>query len=617
MSNEEHKVEIDMLRAIGHTVEGIIASVQTKECLEYCSKFEKQAISTKEAGDKTYPAWRLLRNLTFIHFVPSDRHKPFAPAIVWEKRRSPIPDDIPNESLDALSEWLSDVNDAELSARIADVLWLRRRNPHFLKTSVQSYIKSALNLEDSNHWTLCAERLERALHLSALLKKQNPGILRSVVKPIEKIISKYNGTDPLFLSIKLMELLCEFGCGDAKQYYDFSCKIAEQAHSQKLWQRAEKAWRVAQKWALLLKDNNKQDVAIVGQAETLAGCAMNHDQDLVSADLMQKAIEVYRKVGRQVAGFEKRMKELYKLLRKYQKNSLGQMKRIKGPEIDITEIIKKAQEAVSGKSLEETVLTLAIQIAQPPNYEDIKKQSKQNAKKFVFSSMFGRDYLDNDGLKIAEAPPMLGFKDGEDEKAIWAAMLLAVQMHHDLCVQGVLEPARQTILSKHKIKTEDLYPFLQNNPFIPPGHEYIYVKGLYAGFMGDFLEATHILVPQIENSLRYILEGLGVEATTLNPQGFQEKTGLGLLLKHENIVNTFGLDTVLDLQALLIEPKYSNLRNKVAHGLISTDECFDSPVIYFWWLVLRLCFIPYYRSLSDNAKNKNDGSSHTGDKTAS
>ena len=617
MPNEKLKVRIGMLRAISPMVTEIIASVRTKECLEYYPEFKNKAISAKEASDKTCSAWSLLWSLTCMHFQPHDSHEPFAPAVSWEDYRGFIPADIPNESLDALSEWLPEVADAELSARIADVLWLRHRKPNLLKTSVQSYIKSALNLESPASWGQCVEKFERALHLSVCLRKQEPNVLNSVAQCIEKIIKKYGDDNPPSLSIKLMGLLCEFRCGDAKQYYDLSRKVAEQAHSQKLWQRAEKAWGVAQKWALLLKENNKRDIAVTGRAETLVGYAASLDQDIASAKFMQKAIEVYRKVGRQVAGFEKRMKELYGLLRKYQKKSLDQMQRIKGPEIDITEIVEKSQAIVSGKSFEEAISVFATQIIHPLNYKDIKKQSEQDAQKFVFSSMFERIYLDDDGLKIAKAPPMLGFKEGEDEKAIWAAMLLAVQMHHGFYVQSVLEPMRQTILSEHEVKVENLWSLVQNNPFIPPGHEYIYAKGLNAGLMGNFIEASHLLVPQVENSLRYILEQRGIEATTLHPQGFQERMRLGPLLKHENIINTFDLDTVLDLWALLMEPRYSNLRNEVAHGLMSTDECFRPSVIYFWWLVLRLCLTQHYKSQPNNAKNKNDGSSHTGDKTAS
>ncbi|MFM6367672.1 MAG: DUF4209 domain-containing protein, partial [Dolichospermum sp.] len=49
-------------------------------------------------------------------------------------------------------------------------------------------------------------------------------------------------------------------------------------------------------------------------------------------------------------------------------------------------------------------------------------------------------------------------------------------------------------------------------------------------------------------------------------------------------------DTLLDIRGLLIEHSGSNLRNKMAHGLISDDDFSSSIFSYLWWLVLRLCF---------------------------
>jgi len=43
---------------------------------------------------------------------------------------------------------------------------------------------------------------------------------------------------------------------------------------------------------------------------------------------------------------------------------------------------------------------------------------------------------------------------------------------------------------------------------------------------------------------------------------------------------------------LLIERSGSNLRNRMAHGLINDSE-FNSPIMsYLWWVTLRLCCLP-------------------------
>ena len=108
-----------------------------------------------------------------------------------------------------------------------------------------------------------------------------------------------------------------------------------------------------------------------------------------------------------------------------------------------------------------------------------------------------------------------------------------------------------------------------------------------------------LLVPQIENSLRYVLQQNDVEVTTLNTQGVQERIRIGTILEHDVIIKIFGKDVVLDLQALLIERKYSNLRNEISHGFMSESSFFQPAVIYLWWLVIRLCLTPYYKGWQD------------------
>jgi len=53
-----------------------------------------------------------------------------------------------------------------------------------------------------------------------------------------------------------------------------------------------------------------------------------------------------------------------------------------------------------------------------------------------------------------------------------------------------------------------------------------------------------------------------------------------------------GEDITFDLQGLLVEPAGSNIRNLMAHGLIAHDQFFSEPIVYLWWLTLRLCCLP-------------------------
>jgi len=599
MQANEIVISVDALR--NADIDSVVASAERPSCQEYHSAFDKLAKEAKKNNEGTFPVWVLLSSLTSMSLKSSDANEPFGPMFILDNSRGAIPNDITSESLEALSEWMPEISDAELRARITDILWLRLRKPEFIKIAVIGYIESALKLEDPEHWTSCAFRIQRAFRLGSLLRRQEPSVIDSVVKCAEEIISKYDGKDPLFLSLKLMEYLCEFDYGDAVLYYDLSCKIAEQAQAENIWHKAEKAWEVAELWAKKLKSDEKRDASLTQLAESLAQKAIDRNDGLASSKFMQEAIEVYRRVPNS----SKRRKELYVLLRGFQRKSLEQMKKLEGPKIDISKSIDKSRKAVQGKSFEDAIFNFAFTISRPPNYDQVKEQSIEDSKKYIFSSIIGATHFDSDGLVVAEVPSMLGV-DGEDAKAVWASMLRTIAIHHGLVVQGAIEPARREIVFEHNIIVNDLLEIVKNNPFVPPGHEYLYAKGLYAGLMGDFIEAAHLLVPQIENSLRYVLQQNDVEVTTLNTQGVQERIRIGKILEHEVIIKIFGKDVVLDLQALLIERKYSNLRNEISHGFMQEDSFFQPAVIYLWWLVVRLCLTPYYKEwkVAQNRKKR-------------
>ena len=84
--------------------------------------------------------------------------------------------------------------------------------------------------------------------------------------------------------------------------------------------------------------------------------------------------------------------------------------------------------------------------------------------------------------------------------------------------------------SKAVKEFQDLSFVVENNPFIPPDHEGIFLRGLHAGFHGDFIVASHLLPLQIENSLRYVLEENGVDVSNLMSDGTQPVKVLGAIL---------------------------------------------------------------------------------------
>ena len=70
-------------------------------------------------------AYGLLSALCSMYLKQDNPRDPFGPMFVIENCRGVIPDDLSPEILAVLSEYYKEVKDAELLARISDLLWVR------------------------------------------------------------------------------------------------------------------------------------------------------------------------------------------------------------------------------------------------------------------------------------------------------------------------------------------------------------------------------------------------------------------------------------------------------------------------------------------------------------
>jgi len=141
---------------------------------------------------------------------------------------------------------------------------------------------------------------------------------------------------------------------------------------------------------------------------------------------------------------------------------------------------------------------------------------------------------------------------------------------------------------EHEINIEDLLFLVKDSPFVPSGREYLFAKGLYAGLIGDFFISTHLLIPQIENSVRYLLWQKGFIPSGYK-NGIQNEHDLNKTLYRPEIKTIFDEDLLFNLKCLLVEHSGCNLRNRMAHGLSDDHEFQPGVMSDLGWLTLRLC----------------------------
>ena len=594
--------------------ESVIAECEDKECVFYSSRFGTKAREAEESDDtKGQRIFVLLASITSMYLKLDTPEEPFGPMMVFHDRRTATVDDFDEDQLKLLTEVVADISDPELRARIADVLWLRKRDYHMAELAIESYLESAKRLEDPENWVGTADRMERALQMATMLGR-NSRLYKTVIEHIENVLDTYNGEDPLFLSAKLMSFLQDRREGDPVKYAALAGKSALRAEAANDWHKAREYWGIKAKWHYLGKEQEQARQSKIAEAETYVKQAQAHlgggpPSNMMAATFTQQAIEAFRRIE----GTKERVEELHKALLEYQHKAVSEMIPYSSS-TDISDMVKAAMEHVKGKPLLDALMSLAM-LGNPPKVEDLRAQAKENKEKYIFQSLMPRVFLNAMGRVIARQPQ-------DAEESLQADMYTNASTFRLLHVQGLVEPARQQINSEHNVRVRDFVSLVSNHPFVPRGRELIVAIGLNAGMQGDFLTAVHLLIPQLEESVRYILFHLGVITSGLDDDGIQDELNLNKMLsasEYSGPLATFlGEDFVFDMRGLLVERFGANLRNDMAHGLLDHDSFYSASGCHLWWLALRLYSLPVLAKLrregqTEKANTEDQGSERRSD----
>jgi hypothetical protein len=285
-------------------------------------------------------------------------------------------------------------------------------------------------------------------------------------------------------------------------------------------------------------------------------------------------------------------------LRQYQREALKEMKPLTlDPEFlkkvreEREQIAQKVAKHVEHSSLEEALKRLAF-VRQLISPNKLREEVLELAKKHPLSNLFEASLLDNAGRVKERIPGVLDKGDSQDERILARMFQHAGQFDWPDRAASFIEPGRRQIWLQHLPRVQDLSFLVVNNPFVPPGHEGIFLRGLFYGLAGEMLLSVHLLAPQVENSTRYVLEQNDVDVSNLESDLTQPVKTLGPLLSMPETQKIFGEDWCFEFRGLLIEKTGYSFRHQVAHGFASEAACYGPEALNLWWIVLRLCCTP-------------------------
>lgn len=507
-------------------------------------------------------------------------------------------EELTESELVALKGIVDGITDPEFQARVADVLWVLKKDFKAAQIAVRAFLASAQRLRESNLVFPHNERLRRAAQICA-----NKGFEEEraeVFSAIESAIDGFKKQEkPDHICHNLMKVLLLVRQGDPAKYALLSEELARACADKGDWHLSEIYWQLAEEW--YRRDKKEADVQRCQLAA--AECNIPHGE----AELLnQGSFSAAHWYGRGVEALRrakadpKRIKEVHQRFLELQQQGVSEMKPFEpgfenDPDFRAAEAVtqKEADAFVRGVDFQ-TAIKRFVLIREPTNLEDLKKVHADISKNLIADKLFGSSIIDHTG-KIADWIPPKNFDSEEtDQEAIRKRLYNQARMTNwPIRVVWVFEPARMAILDEHPISQQELLYLVLNNPFIPQGHEGIYLRGLQAGFLGDWLVAMHLLIPQIEASVRHVLQQRGIITSTLDVEGIQQERDINQLLWLSETEKIFGVDLMFDLRGILIERFGYNLRNQLAHGLLPEGGYYREASVYLWWLILRLCWIGF------------------------
>ena len=469
-----------------------------------------------------------------------------------------------------------------LRALIADILWTNKKEFSAAKIAADAYWKLFMlwYTDEDNVGTI--DMIRRAVCISVQTKQT------TLYNEIQEWFNDFIDTKAVnaegFFSLRVMELFFK------QKNFDVSVilKVLDDLidGSRDNLAKVEQAYEL--KTECLFKLKRKEDA--IKNNNLLADYYLEFAEKIFQKDIQgalravnfyQKGIMLYRNNGEtnkaEVA--QKRLVEIQK-----------EIPKIMVPcsvELDIKGVIDNLKVNMEGLSFEESVIRLT-QMLVFEKQEDIKKCVIEELKNNPISHLFGKSLINAQGQTVLALHPLDIHNPEKDLK------LLELHMYQNALekqkVAGDIWVKNALIIIRDKfVIDKSMVEFLvKDNPIIPNGRERIFQSGLYMFLNGDYYEALHILTPQVENLFRNIAREVGGLTVTLENDGSSMEKVLSSILSLPELVDCYDNDILFTFRGLLNEQAGANIRNEIAHGIISEYACSTGVCLYFGMAVIKL-----------------------------
>lgn len=526
--------------------------------------------------------YMLLKNIASLSVEYKDGEIKIIPRIeIYGEERTFGLQDLTDDDFKILEEIDVDRLPVLLKARVAEILWIVKKNHKVVPAAIEAYRKLYSITYDTDNWVLCVNYIKRAIFLSA--KTGNKKLLNEYLDVIFKEIIKTNGEDRNYFTISIIEILVGQKWDEWDQVLvvldNIIDKFQDNVH------KVECAYRLKSK----ILSRKKQTAAVMANncefakyyEERAISLSLDNVRDVFLAEkYLKEAIYLYRSNGLPQEG-----KRAQIILMDVQSNIPNFMEPVFVKK-DIGDTYKKIDELFENLSVKEHVVRI-IQCVNFYKKEDLKKRVLENAIN-PMACLFSVGLKNEKGHTITEIPPLDICNPEKDIEKLELHMYQTANSLENIDGEILLKRAILLLNARHEYNKEDLAFLVKNNPIIPDGREEIFLSAIYYGLKGELYLAMHVLAPQTEKLFRGIAEEAGGIVYTLENDGSSNEVLLKSILDGPELSECYDNDILFLFKGMMNEKAGANIRNEIAHGIMNMAKANEGVSIYFLCAVMKL-----------------------------
>lgn len=573
-----------------------LLTVNIESYVDLFSAFDRLSKSRKEAGsEEDYHTLKLLAELCSMHIKTESLAEPFGPRLSGPGggERTFIPDDLTDEDLSGLEQFLSGVDNHWLRARIADTLWVRIRRKELALVAMESYLFLSDTTIRFNHEAMQLRR--RALLIARAF---DSAVWETSIRGL---VVKFLGdnVDTIVDKLDLYRLFSGYlGVIDNKnEVLEALIVLGNKSASDGNPIIAREFWGMARDQYRGQNERDIENILTHKIADSFLEEARAQDPEqgivMVSDRYIRAALAEYTELPRayrQEHNIEYHIADLRKELGKIGIEVVKSMGSISSGPFDISELVRTTEARIQGATVSDALYEYA-RICYRTNIDATRDLAKDLVKNHPMLHLFGGVTFSSDGRVVAQNNPLDPSDSESYRRTVEAETVRQFGTTLGISAAGCIIPGLEVLQCEHHISLDQCRRMATQTVLIPADRTEAWAKGLYHGLHGSLLEAVHILVPQVEYWLRWLLQAEGIDTIVREKDGTDKQMSLEALLAHPEMRAMLSEGLWFEMNYYFLSPHGANLRNGLLHGLLPDTEVNVSLLYSMWHMCLRLIIL--------------------------